>query len=97
MTETREKCDEELKKRTIRMNFSSERTVTQDAESLGISSTMLYRWRNKYTPHGDKAEVAQQQNKMCKLFCGMLNWKRKPTFKSSGLLCTTPTVDISLT
>ncbi|MDD3229934.1 MAG: transposase [Oscillospiraceae bacterium] len=67
MTETRKKYDEEFKKRAVRMSFSSERTVKQVAESLGISSNMLYRWRKKYTPDGDKTEAAQQQDEMRKL------------------------------
>lgn len=45
MTETRKKYDEEFKKRAVRMSFSNERTVTQFAERLGISSNMLYQWR----------------------------------------------------
>jgi transposase len=44
MLETCRKYDEEFKKRAVRMSYSSERTVTQVAESLGISSNMLYRW-----------------------------------------------------
>ena len=67
MTETRKKYDEEFKKRAVRMSFSSERAVTQVAESLGISSNMLYRWRKKYTPDGDKTEMAQQQDEMRQL------------------------------
>ena len=54
MSETRRKYDEEFKKRAVRMSYSSERTVTQVAESLGISSNMLYRWRKKYTSDGEK-------------------------------------------
>ena len=67
MSETRRKYDEEFKKRAVRMSFSSERTVTQVAESLGISSNMLYRWRKKYTPDGEKTEMAQQQDEMRQL------------------------------
>ncbi|MCI1966335.1 MAG: transposase [Oscillospiraceae bacterium] len=67
MSETRRKYDEKFKKRAVRMSFSSERTVTQVAESPGISSNMLYRWRKKYTPNGDKTEMAQQQDKMRQL------------------------------
>lgn len=67
MSETRRKYDEEFKKRAVRMSFSSERAVTQVAESLGISSNMLYRWRKKYTPDGEKTEMAQQQDEMRQL------------------------------
>ena len=67
MSETRRKYDEEFKKRAVRMSFSSERAVTQVAESLGISSNMLYRWRKKYTPDGEKTGMAQQQDEMHQL------------------------------
>ncbi|WP_281391066.1 transposase [Caproicibacterium amylolyticum] len=53
--------------RAVRMSYCSERTVTQIAESLGISSNMLYRWRKRYTPDGDKAEMVQQQDEMRQL------------------------------
>ncbi len=36
------------------MSYSSERPVTAVAESLGITSNMIYRWRQKYTPDGEK-------------------------------------------
>lgn len=67
MSETRRKYDEEFKKRAVRMSFSSERAVTQVAESLGISSNMLYRWRKRYTPDGEKTEMAHQQDEMHQL------------------------------
>ena len=67
MLQNRKKYDEEFKKRAVRMSFSSERAVTQVAESLGISSNMLYRWRKKYTPDGEKTEMAQQQDEMRQL------------------------------
>ena len=77
MTETRKKYDEEFKKRAVRMSFSSERTVKQVAESLGISSNMLYRWRKKYTI---KQRRHNSRMKCVSYVCEMLNWKRKTTY-----------------
>ena len=61
MSSTRKKYDEEFKKRAVRMSYSSERPVTAVAESLGVTSNMIYRWRRKYTPDGEKTQLAQQQ------------------------------------
>ena len=62
MSQNRMKYDEEFKKRAVRMSYSSERSVTAVAESLGVTSNMIYRWRKKYTPEGDKTQLAEQQD-----------------------------------
>jgi len=49
------------------MRYSSERPVTTVAESLGVTSNMIYRWRKKYTPDGEKTQLAQQQDELSKL------------------------------
>ncbi len=64
MPKNRRKYDEEFKKRAVRMSYSSERPVTEVAKSLGITSNMIYLWRKKYTPEGDKTKMAQQQDDM---------------------------------
>ncbi len=43
MSNNRKKYDEEFKKRTVRRSYSSERPVTAVAESLGVTSNMIYR------------------------------------------------------
>lgn len=67
MSTKRRKYDEEFKKRAVRMSYTSERTVTEVADSLGITANMIYRWRQKYTPAGDKTQIAQQQDEMSEL------------------------------
>lgn len=67
MSKNRKKYDEEFKKRAVRMSYSSERPVTAVAESLGVTSNMIYRWRQKYTPDGDKTQLAQQQDELSAL------------------------------
>ena len=67
MSTKRRKYNEEFKKRTVRMSYTSERPVTEVAESLGITTNMIYRWRQKYTPDGDKTQMAEQQNELSKL------------------------------
>jgi transposase len=67
MSSTRKKYDEEFKQRAVRMSYSSERPVTAVADSLGITSNMIYRWRRKYTPDGEKTQLAQQQDELSEL------------------------------
>jgi transposase len=67
MSKNRRKYDEEFKKRAVRMSYTSERAVTEVAKSLGITSNMIYLWRRKYTPEGDKIRMAQQQEDMSQL------------------------------
>lgn len=62
MSTKRKKYDEEFKKRAVRMSYTSERTLTEVAKSLGITPNMIYRWRQKYTPDGDRTQMAQQQD-----------------------------------
>ena len=63
----RRKYDEEFKKRAVRLSYSSERSIKAMAESLGINANMLHRWRNQYTPDGDKTKTAVQQDELNKL------------------------------
>ena len=67
MSKERRKYDEDFKKRAVRLSYSSERTITDVAESLGISANMLHRWRRNYTPEGDKTRAAEQQDALNKL------------------------------
>ena len=39
------------------------------AEGLSVTSNMIYRWRKRYTPDGDKTQVAQQQEELGQLRC----------------------------
>lgn len=67
MSNSRKKYDEEFKRRAVRMSYSSERPVAVVAESLGVTSNMIYRWRKKYTPDGEKTQLAQQQDELSEL------------------------------
>lgn len=67
MSTKRRKYDEEFKKRAVRLSYTSERPVTEVSESLGITTNMIYRWRQKYTPDGDKTQMAEQQDELSKL------------------------------
>ena len=63
----RRKYDEEFKRRAVRLSYSSERTIKEVADSLGINEGNLHRWRRKYTPAGEITQHAQQQSEIGRL------------------------------
>lgn len=54
MSQQRRKFDEEFKRRAVQLSYSSERSVKDVADSLGIGSSLLHRWRRQFTPTGDQ-------------------------------------------
>ncbi len=58
MPNKRQKFDEEFKKNAVRLSFASNKTLRETAEDLGIGVSMLYRWRKRYTPEGEKTQYA---------------------------------------
>ena len=60
MNKDRRQYDEEFKKRAVQLSYHPDRTVQSVVESLGISHSMLYRWRQKYSDKGEKTEEAVQ-------------------------------------
>ena len=67
MPNNRRKFDEEFKRRAVRLSYSSERSIMATAESLGINANMLHRWRNQYTPDGDKTQLTEQNDELSRL------------------------------
>lgn len=60
MTSKRKEYDEEFKKRAVQLSYNPERTVQSVVESLGITNSMIYRWRKKYSETGEKTAEAVQ-------------------------------------
>ena len=60
MAQNQHQYDEEFKKRAVRLSYSSDRTVKSVAESLGIRTNLIYRWRKLYTPESDKTKMSEQ-------------------------------------
>ena len=60
MNTDRRKYDEEFKKRAVQLSYNPDRTVQSVVDSLGISQSMLYRWRQKYSEQGEKTEKTVQ-------------------------------------
>ena len=58
MSKTRHRYDDEFKKNAVNLSYASNKTVKEIAGDLGISVSLLYRWRKKYTPEGEKTQFA---------------------------------------
>ena len=69
MTDVRRQYDADFKKNAVKLSFASNKSVAQVARDLGVSDAMLYRWRQKYTPEGDKTRYAtlEDENKALRL------------------------------
>ena len=61
-TKPRKKYDLEFKKRAVRISYKSERTIQSVADSLGIHVQLLYRWRQQFTPEGEKTQLSEAQD-----------------------------------
>lgn len=86
MSETRMHYDGEFKKNAVRLSYASNKSVAQVAADLEISDGMLYRWRKKYTPEGDKTQYAtmQEEIKALKLENAQLKMERDMLKKASA-------------
>ena len=67
MTTERRKYDEEFQRRAVRLSYDPERTVQSVIGALGISNSMLYRWRKKYSAEGEKTPEANQLEELRRL------------------------------
>ena len=65
----RKKYDESFKKNAVKLSYASSKSVAQVARDLGLSDSMLYRWRQRYTPEGEKTRYAtlEEENKVLRL------------------------------
>lgn len=69
MSTIRKQYDDEFKKNAVRLSYASNKTVAEVERDLGLSDGMLYRWRQKFTPDGDKTRYAtlEEENKQLRL------------------------------
>jgi transposase len=86
MSETRNRYDEEFKKNAVKLSYASNKSVAQIAKDLDISDGMLYRWRQKYTPDGDKTRYVtmEEEMKALKLENAQLKMERDMLKKASA-------------
>jgi len=67
MSSIRKQYDEEFKKNAVKLSYASSKPVAEVARDLGIGDGMLYRWRQKYTPEGDKTRYATLEEEIKQL------------------------------
>jgi len=86
MFDTRHKYDEEFKKNAVRLSFASGRTVKEVADDLGINVSLLYRWRKRFTPAGEKTRFAtlEEENRALKLELAELRIERDMLKKAAA-------------
>ena len=86
MSGTRTRYGEEFKKNAVALNYAGTKSVAQVAADLGISDGMLYRWRQKYTPNGEKTRYAtmEEELKALKLENAELKMERDMLKKASA-------------
>lgn len=86
MSEMRRRFDEEFKKNAVRLSYASNKPVAEVARDLDISDAILYRWRQKYTPQGDKTRYAtlEEEVKALKLENAELKIERDMLKKASA-------------
>jgi len=64
MSVNRRKYDTDFKKNAVKLSYASPKTVKEVAEDLGISESMLYRWRQRYTTQGEKTQAATLEDEL---------------------------------
>jgi transposase len=86
MSEMRRKYDEEFKKNAVKLSHASPKKVSEVAKDLGITDSMLYRWRKRYTADGDKTLFAtlEEENRSLRLELAELNIERDMLKKAAA-------------
>ena len=64
MNKQRKQYDEEFKKRAVQLSYDPNRTTKSVIDSLGISNSMLYRWREKYSETSEPIAKAIRNNEV---------------------------------
>ena len=69
MSAIRRKYDEGFKKNAAKLSYASPKKVGEVAKDLGITDSMLYRWRKRYTADGEKSRFAtlEEENRALRL------------------------------
>ena len=64
MSLNRRKYDEEFKKNAVKLSYASPKPIKEVADDLGVSESMLYRWRQRYTAQGNKTQSATLEEEL---------------------------------
>jgi transposase-like protein len=91
--------DETYKRHAVELSLSSTRTVRAVAKELGVTQSMLYRWRELYAPRasgGDgpdaprSLEQAEAENRQLRAEVIRMREREAVLKKSLGILSETP-------
>lgn len=98
-TKPRQKYDETFKRHAVELSLSATRTVRTVAKELGVTPSMLYRWRELYAPRpsgGDSQagprtlEQAEAENRQLRAEVIRMREREDVLKKSLGILSETP-------
>jgi transposase-like protein len=98
-TKARRQYDETFKRHAVELSLSSTRTVRAVAQELGVTYSMLYRWRELYAPRpsgGDSSvgprTLEQAEGEIRQLRAEVIRMRERETVlkKSLGILSETP-------
>ena len=64
MSLNRRKYDAEFKKNAVKLSYASPKTIKEVADDFGVSESMLYRWRQRNTVQGEKAQTAAPEEEL---------------------------------
>ena len=86
MSTIRRKFDEEFKKDAVKLSYASPKPIKEIATNLGITESMLYRWRRRYTSDGDKTRFAtlEEENSALRLELAELKMERDMLKKATA-------------
>lgn len=95
----RQQYDETYKRHAVELSLSSGRTIRAAAQELGVTPSMLYRWRELYAPRpgsGDGPDgprtLEQAEGEIRHLRAEVIRMRERETVlkKSLGILSETP-------
>lgn len=79
MSGKRKRYNEEFKKNAVKLSYASVKTIRKIASDLDVGEAVLYRWRQKYRPDGNKTRYATLEEENRALHTKMLNLKWSAT------------------
>ena len=98
-TKPRRQYDETFKRHAVELSLSTTRTVMAVAQELGVTKSMLYRWRELYAPRPSGVEYpagprtleqAEAENRQLRAEVIRMRERETVLKKSLGILSETP-------
>ena len=86
MSGKRKRYDEEFKKNAVKLSYASVKSIREIASDLDVGEAVLYRWRQKYGPDGNKTRYAtlEEENRALQLENAELKMERDMLKKAAA-------------